>query len=82
MQVGTSDMTQDNILHSINARLLDNVGNWATNLKCMIIFHRMMQEKLISMVTFQGCKKLGIAFQVYEKSKGKESNGNYFELFK
>lgn len=57
MHGGTADMTPENILNSLNARLLDNTSNWAANLKAMIIFHRFLQEKPISEKTALGMKK-------------------------
>ena len=80
MQAGTADFTPENILHALNARLLDNTGNWATNLKIMVIFHRFLKEKTISQKTAKNCKKLCITLQNYVKSKGKESKGNFIEL--
>lgn len=68
-------MTPDNILHAINARLLDNTGNWATNMKCMNIFHALVQDKSVGNKTSEGCKRLHITLQNYVKAKGKETKG-------
>ena len=70
-------MTPDNILHAINARLLDNTGNWATNMKCMNIFHALLQDKTVGIKTAMGCKRLCITLQNYTKAKGKESKGKF-----
>lgn len=73
-------MTPDNILHALNARLLDNTSNWSANMKCMLVFHRFLQDQAIGIKTATGSKRLCITLQNYTKGKGKEGKGKYSAL--
>mmetsp|Transcript_15146 Transcript_15146/g.17554 ORF Transcript_15146/g.17554 Transcript_15146/m.17554 type:complete len:87 (+) Transcript_15146:167-427(+) len=71
MHGGSLDATPKHVLSSLSQRGMDNLSNWAVNMKVLIIFHKLLKDKKLAMPVALEIKNCCLAFHAYEKSGSK-----------
>lgn len=71
MHGGSMEATPKHVLTSLNNRAMDNQENWAVNMKVLIIYHRLLQDKKLSSITSKELQDSCIQFYSYNKETDK-----------
>ena len=80
MHGGCLEATPKHVISSLNNRAMDNLDNWAVNLKVLIIYHKLIQDKKLSIITLKEFQDSCIQFYSYEKESSLKQNERIIQM--